>query len=56
MRTRNRVRYLVGLTGSDNFRAPVDADGSLEETIVGWQDEMARFLAIRSRYLIYRGH
>ena len=55
MRTRNRVSHLVGLTGSDYFRTPVDAGGSLEEIIAGWQDEMARFRAIRSRYLIYRG-
>ncbi len=54
-RTRNRVRYLVRLTGSDNFRTPVDASGSLEEIIAGWRDEPARFRAIRSRYLVHRG-
>lgn len=55
MRTRNLLRCVVGLTGSGYFRAAVDVGGSLEETIAGWQDEMARFRAIRSRYLIYRG-
>ena len=55
MRTRNRLGYLVGLIGSDYFRTAVDAGGSLEEIIAGWQDEMARFRAIRSPYLIYRG-
>jgi hypothetical protein len=55
LRTRNRLRYLVGFTGSDYFRTAVDAGGSLEEIIVGWQDELSRFRAIRSRYLIHRG-
>ena len=55
MRTRNRLRCLVGLTGSDYFPTAVCAGGSLEEIIAGWQDEMARLRAIRSRYLFYRG-
>ncbi len=55
MTTRNRLRDLVGSTGSDDFRAAVVAGGSSKETIVGWQDEMARFRAIGSRYLIDRG-
>ena len=56
MRTRNRLRYLVGLTGSDYFRTAVEANGSLEEIITGWQDEITRFWTIGSHYLIYRGH
>lgn len=55
MRTRSRLRYTVGFTGSDYFRTAVDAGGSLEEIIVGWQEKLARFPAIRNRYLIYRG-
>ncbi len=55
MRTRNRLHYLIGLTGSDYFRTAVEANGSLEEIITGWQDEIARFWAIGSHYLIYRG-
>ena len=55
MRTRDRLRYLVGLTGSDYFRTAVDAGVSLEEIIAGWRDETVRKRAIRSRYLIYRG-
>ena len=55
MRTKDRLRYTVGFTGSDYVRTAVDAGGNLEKTIVGRQDELARFRAIRSRYLIYRG-
>ena len=45
MRTRNRLRSLVGLTGSDNVRKAVDAGASLEEIIAGWQDELTRHKA-----------
>lgn len=55
MKTRNPLRYVGGLAGSDYFRTPVDVGGSLEEMIAGWRDEPARFRPIRNRYLIYRG-
>lgn len=49
-----RPYWIDKLTGSDYFRTAVDAGGSLREIIAGWQDELARFRALRSRYLIYR--
>jgi uncharacterized protein YbbC (DUF1343 family) len=47
--------WIDKLTGSDYVRTAVDAGRSLQEIMAGWQDDLNRFRAMRSRYLLYRG-
>jgi uncharacterized protein YbbC (DUF1343 family) len=46
--------WIDNLTGSDRVRTMIDAGASADEVVGAWQDDLARFRAVRKRYLHYR--
>jgi uncharacterized protein YbbC (DUF1343 family) len=46
--------WIDNLTGSDRVRTMIDAGASADEVVAAWQDDLARFREVRSRYLHYR--
>lgn len=51
----NKAPYWIDLlTGSDQVRLAIDAGRSTDQVVAGWQGELARFRAVRARYLLYR--
>jgi uncharacterized protein YbbC (DUF1343 family) len=46
--------WIDKLTGSDQVRTDIDAGKSTDQVVAGWQADLAKFRALRERYLIYR--
>lgn len=46
--------WIDKLTGSDQVRKAVDAGKNTDEIVAGWQAELAKFRALRAKYLTYR--
>jgi uncharacterized protein YbbC (DUF1343 family) len=42
------------LTGSDQVRTAIDGGANVDQVVAGWQAELAKFAAVRARYLLYR--
>jgi len=47
--------WIDRLTGSDRVRRAIDGGADADEVVGGWQQELARFRAVRERYLLYPG-
>ncbi|MBE3584530.1 MAG: DUF1343 domain-containing protein [Limnochordaceae bacterium] len=45
--------WIDKITGSDWVRRAIDAGKVADEIVAGWQDQLAAFRALRSRYLLY---
>ncbi|MFG2498876.1 exo-beta-N-acetylmuramidase NamZ domain-containing protein [Streptomyces sp. NPDC048441] len=46
--------WIDKLTGSTRVRTMIDAGANTDEVVAAWQDDLARFRAVRRRYLHYR--
>ncbi len=46
--------WIDKLTGSARVRTMIDAGASTDEVVAGWQQELAAFRRMRSRYLLYK--
>lgn len=46
--------WIDKLTGSTKVRTLIDAGADTDEVVAAWQDDLARFRAVRKRYLHYR--
>ncbi|MEU6680826.1 DUF1343 domain-containing protein [Streptomyces sp. NPDC046925] len=46
--------WIDKLTGSTQVRTMIDAGAGTDEVVGAWQDDLARFRAVRRRYLHYR--
>ncbi|MEV8316857.1 DUF1343 domain-containing protein [Streptomyces sp. NPDC059900] len=46
--------WIDKLTGTTRVRTMIDAGAGTDEVVAGWQDDLARFRAVRRRYLHYR--
>ncbi|MER5256578.1 DUF1343 domain-containing protein [Streptomyces sp. NPDC002855] len=46
--------WIDKLTGSTRVRTMIDAGAGTDEVVGGWHDDLARFRAVRRRYLHYR--
>ena len=49
-----RPFWIDKLTGSTRLRTQIDAGGSVDDVVRGWQAELATFQAMRARHLLYR--
>ncbi len=47
------VRHFDRLAGTALLRAAIDAGSTLEAATAGWSDQIAAFLPLRARYLLY---
>ncbi|GAA1885470.1 DUF1343 domain-containing protein [Streptomyces durmitorensis] len=45
--------WIDKLTGTTRVRTMIDAGADTDEVVAGWQDDLARFRAVRKRYLRY---
>ncbi|KUN84968.1 hypothetical protein AQJ66_15660 [Streptomyces bungoensis] len=46
--------WIDRLTGSDRVRTMIDAGAGPDEVTGAWQEELARFRAVRKKYLLYK--
>jgi uncharacterized protein YbbC (DUF1343 family) len=46
--------WIDTLTGSDQVRLAIDAGADTSAVVAGWQGDLARFRAVRGRYLLYK--
>ncbi|MFH8491678.1 exo-beta-N-acetylmuramidase NamZ family protein [Streptomyces longisporoflavus] len=46
--------WIDKLTGTTRVRTMIDAGAGTDEVVAAWQDDLARFRAVRRRYLHYR--
>ncbi|WP_367040299.1 DUF1343 domain-containing protein [Streptomyces sp. Je 1-332] len=46
--------WIDKLTGTTRVRTMIDAGADTDEVVAGWHDDLARFRAVRRRYLHYR--
>jgi uncharacterized protein YbbC (DUF1343 family) len=47
------IRHFDRLAGTAKLRADIDAGRPLDEAVAGWADQIAQFMTVRARYLLY---